>query len=102
MQHNSLLTVILSVFLSVLVAYGGMRYSINEPMRLLSLTSPVFVMNKAELVKSIPPDSSPEVIQAAIDKWQASANKLAKEGYIVIDASFVIAAPEDVYVNPGK
>jgi hypothetical protein len=34
-----------------------------------------------------------------VDDWQGQAKKLSDAGYLVIDSTAVVAAPEDVYVR---
>lgn len=73
-----------------------------EPLQKLSLTTPVFVLDRAHWVKAIPPDATPEVIAKAMDAWRQKADQLARAGYLVLDSGMVVAAPEDVYVRSEK
>jgi hypothetical protein len=51
------------------------------------------------LIQSIPPNASQEQMAKIVDDWQGQAKKLSDAGYLVIDSTAVVAAPEDVYVR---
>jgi hypothetical protein len=88
--------------LGSIAGYLATSRMLEEPLHKLSLTTPVFVLDRAAWAKAIPPDASPEAIDKAMDEWRQKADKLARAGYLVIDSGLVVAAPEEVYVRPEK
>ncbi len=97
-----LIAVLLSSGLGSLGGYLATSRMLEEPLQKLSLTTPVFVLDRTHWVKAIPPDATPEVIAKAMDEWRQKADRLARAGYLVIDSGMVVAAPEDVYVHAEK
>ena len=85
--------------LSSLGGYYATSRTLAEPLRKLSMTTPVLVLDRAALVKSLPPEAPPEVIRKAMDEWRQKADQLARAGYLVIDSGMVVAAPWDIYVR---
>jgi hypothetical protein len=85
--------------LSSLGGYYATSRALAEPLHKLSMTTPVLVLDRAALVKSLPPEAPPELILKAMDEWRQKAEQLARAGYLVIDSGMVVAAPEDVYVR---
>ena len=72
---------------------------LKVPLQHLSLTTPVFVMDRARLIQALPPNATPEQMAQAVEDWQRLALKLSNAGYLVLDSTAVIAAPDDVYVR---
>ena len=72
---------------------------LKVPLQHLSLTTPVFVMDRARLIRALPPNATPEQMAQAVEDWQRLALKLSNAGYLVLDSTAVIAAPDDVYVQ---
>jgi hypothetical protein len=91
--------VLLFSALSALGGYYATRRALMEPLHKLSMTTPVLVLDRAALIKSLPPEAPPELIRKAMDAWRQKAEQLARAGYLVIDSGMVVAAPEDVYVR---
>ena len=83
------------------LAGGGLATNqlLKVPLQLLSLTTPVFVMDRARLIRALPPNATPEQMAQAVEDWQRLALKLSNAGYLVLDSTAVIAAPDDVYVR---
>lgn len=88
--------------LSALGGYYATSRPLAEPLHKLSMTTPVLVLDRAALVKSLPPEAPPEVIRKAMDEWRQKAEQLARAGYLVIESGMVVAAPEDVYVRSER
>lgn len=84
------------------VISGGLTAQrlLKNPLDRLNLTTPVFVLDRARLIQGLPPNASPEQMARTVAEWKALAKKLSAEGYLVLDASAIIEAPEDVYVKP--
>ncbi len=97
-----LIAVLLSSGLGSLGGYLATSRTLEEPLQKLSLTTPVFVLDRARWVKAIPPDATPEVVTKAMDAWRQKADQLAGAGYLVLDSGMVVAAPEDVYVHSER
>jgi hypothetical protein len=93
-------TVILSSALGSLGGFYVSQQALKEPLAKLGLTTPVFILDRAAWVRSLPADASQETVNRAVDDWREKAGQLAKAGYLVIDSGLVVAAPEDVYVRP--
>lgn len=72
---------------------------LKAPLQRLSLMTPVFVLDRARLIQALPPNATAAQMANTVDNWKQLAAKLSAAGYLVIDASAVIAAPEDVYVR---
>jgi hypothetical protein len=87
-----------------LVGGGLVAYQmLKGPLQRLSMTTPVFVLDRAKLIQALPPNATAEQMASAVADWKKLSAKLSAAGYLVIDATAVIAAPDDVYVRPdGK
>jgi len=83
------------------LAGGGLiaQYLLKAPLERLNLVTPVFVLDRAKLIQSLPPNASQEQMKQIVDSWKNQATKLSAAGYLVIDSTAVVAAPEDVYVG---
>jgi uncharacterized protein (DUF2384 family) len=97
-----LTAVLVSSLLGSLGGYLATSRTLEEPLQKLSLTTPVFVLDRVHWVKAIPPDATPEVMAKAMNEWRHKADQLARAGYLVLDSGMVVAAPEDVYVHAEK
>ncbi|MFZ2449248.1 MAG: hypothetical protein WAW36_01865 [Methylovulum miyakonense] len=73
---------------------------LKTPLARLNLTTPVFVLDRARLIQSLPPDASQEQMSQTVEAWTTLGRKLSAAGYLVIDSTAVVAAPADVYVRP--
>ena len=72
---------------------------LQAPLEKLNLVTPVFVLDRSAVIKSLPPVANRETIARAMDALREKADRLAASGYLVIDSGLVVAAPEDVYVR---
>ena len=83
------------------LAGGGLiaQYLLKAPLERLNLVTPVFVLDRAKLIQFLPPNASQEQMTQIVDSWKKQATKLSAAGYLVIDSTAVVAAPEDVYVR---
>ena len=93
----------LGLFAFVLGLAGG-ALAVNQllkvPLQRLSLTTPVFVLDRARLIQALPPHATPEQMARTVDDWQRLATRLSAAGYLVLDSTAVVAAPADVYIRP--
>lgn len=72
---------------------------LKAPLQRLSMTTPVFVLDRAKLIQALPPNATADQMANAVADWKKLSAKLSAAGYLVIDATAVIAAPDDVYVR---
>jgi hypothetical protein len=73
---------------------------LKEPLQRLNLITPVFVLDRGRLIQAIPPNATPEQMARTVEDWQRLATKLSNAGYLVLDSTAVVAAPDDTYVRP--
>jgi hypothetical protein len=73
---------------------------LKEPLQRLNLITPVFVLDRGRLIQSMPPNATPEQMARTVEDWQRLATKLSNAGYLVLDSTAVVAAPDDTYVRP--
>ncbi len=95
--------IIIALISTVMGAISGgltAQLLLKTPLQRLSLNTPVFVLDRARLIQGLPPNASPEQMARTVADWKSLAAKLSAEGYLVLDASAIIEAPEDVYVKP--
>lgn len=91
--------VLIAACLGSIGGWLAAHQQLQQPLARLNLVTPVFVLDRAELIQSIPPIASQEHMARIVDDWQSQAKKLSDAGYLVIDATAVVAAPDDVYVR---
>lgn len=75
---------------------------LKEPLQRLNLITPVFVLDRTRLIQAIPPNATPEQMARTVEDWQRLATKLSDAGYLVLDSTAVVAAPDDTYVRPEE
>jgi hypothetical protein len=73
-----------------------------EPLARLNTLTPVVVLDRAAVLRALPPTASADMIQQTLATLRASADRLAAAGYVVLDAGSVVAAPEDSHVRPER
>lgn len=90
---------------AVLGAVGGVAGSVyylgnqlNDYENKLSLTPPTMVVDFAQLAMAYPEGASPEDVDALMVQTNNAVMKLKEAGYLVLDSSAVVVAPEDVYL----
>jgi hypothetical protein len=83
------------------LAGGGLstQYLLKAPLERLSLVTPVFVLDRTKLIQSLPPNANQEQMTQIVDSWKSQANKLSAAGYLVLDSTAIVAAPDDIYVR---
>jgi hypothetical protein len=88
---------------SILGAAGGATAAyriLQAPLQRLSMITPVFVMDRSRMIHELSPNATPEQMASTVAGWKTLSGKLSAAGYLVIDATAVVAAPDDVYVRP--
>jgi len=91
--------VLIAISLGAVGGWFAAHQQLQQLIARLNLVTPVFVLDRAQLIQSIPPNASQEQMAKIVDDWQGQAKKLSDAGYLVIDSTAVVAAPEDVYVR---
>jgi hypothetical protein len=91
-----LMALVLGIMGGTVAAY----WMLKEPLQRLNLITPVFVLDRARMIQAIPPNATPEQMARTVEDWQHLAAKLSEAGYLVLDATAVVAAPDDTYVRP--
>ncbi|MGY6275296.1 hypothetical protein [Methylomonas sp. MgM2] len=94
-----LATVLIAACLGGIGGWFTAHQQLQEPLARLNLVTPVFVLDRAQLIQSIPPNASQKQMTQIVDDWQAQAKKLSDAGYLVIDSTAVVAAPQDIYIQ---
>lgn len=92
-------TVLIAACLSGIGGWLSAYQQLRQPLARLNLVTPVFVLDRAKLIQSIPPNASQDQMAKIVDDWQSQAKKLSDAGYLVIDSTAVVTAPDDVYVR---
>lgn len=92
--------VVIAAVCGALAGTLTVRQALTEPLERLALTTPVFVLDRAAVIKSLPPSASEAEIHRTVAALREQASRLGDAGYLVIDATAVLAAPEDLYVRP--
>ena len=92
-------TTLIAACLGGIGGWLAAQQQLQQPLARLNLVTPVFVLDRAKLIQSIPPNASQEHMAKIVEDWQGQAKKLSDAGYLVIDSTSVVAAPEDVYVR---
>ncbi|UOA07362.1 hypothetical protein [Methylobacter sp. S3L5C] len=83
---------------------AGGALAVNQlmkvPLQRLSLSTPAFVLDRSRLIRDLSPNATPEQMTRAVEDWQRLANRLSDAGYLILDSTAVLAAPDDIYVRP--
>ncbi len=96
-------TVLIATCLGGIGGWFAAYQQLQQPLARLNLVTPMFILDRAKLIQSIPPNASQEQMAKIVDDWQAQAKKLSDAGYLVIDSTAVVAAPQDIYIqNQGR
>ena len=91
--------VLIAVSLGTVGGWFAAHRQLQQPIARLNLVTPVFILDRAKLIQSIPPNATQEQMSKIVDDWQGQAKKLSDAGYLVIDSTAVVAAPSDLYVQ---
>jgi hypothetical protein len=63
---------------------------------------PIAILDRGALLQSLESQGNPEEHARQRGRFESLARQLADAGYLVIDRGWVIAAPEDFYVDPPQ
>lgn len=91
--------VLIAAILGSVGGWFAAYQQLQQPLARLNLVTPVFVLDRAKLIQSIPPNAGQDQMAKIVDDWQSQAKKLSGAGYLVIDSTAVVTAPDDVYVR---
>ena len=61
---------------------------------------PIAIMDRGQLLKTLDQKTTEETRALTLQRFESAARRLADAGYLVIDRGWVIAAPEEFYVDP--
>lgn len=76
------------------LAAGSMLYRTEPP------AVPIAILDRGSLLRTLD-ENLPEKERARhLERFENMARQLSEAGYLVIDRGWVIAAPEDFYVDP--
>jgi hypothetical protein len=92
--------VVMALILGLMGGTIAATQMLKEPLQRLNLITPVFVLDRTRLIQAIPPNATPEQMARTVEDWQRLATKLSDAGYLVLDSTAVVAAPDDTYVRP--
>lgn len=92
-------TVFIAACLGGIGGWLAAQQQLQQPIARLNMVTPVFVLDRAKLIQSIPPNASQEQMAKIVDDWQGQAKKLSDAGYLVIDSTAVVTAPSDLYIQ---
>lgn len=73
---------------------------LKEPKQRLNQLSPLVVLDRAQFIQALSPNATPEQMARAVDDWKRLGKQLTQAGYVVLDSTAIVSAPEDVYVRP--
>jgi hypothetical protein len=96
-----LAALVLGAGLGALAGFVATSRWLAQPLARLNLMTPVFVLDRAAVLRALPPEASREAIEHALAALRTRAERLAAEGYLVLDGNLVVAAPEDVRIRAG-
>ena len=89
------------IILSLLGSLAGLcsLLWLNRLETRMSRMTPIAVLDRASVLRALPPDASRENRERVMSALNATAHSLSDAGYLVLDSGWVIAAPEEVYVR---
>lgn len=74
------------------------KHQITELQNRLSQTPPIVVVDFGKIALTYPSGASPEQMDKLMVKTNNAVAKLKDAGYLILDSSSVLAAPNDVYL----
>ena len=96
-MNQSLVKTLMSLGMSLAggaLAAGWMLYRAEPP------AVPIAILDRGALLRTLD-ENLPEKERARhLERFENMARQLSEAGYLVIDRGWVIAAPEDFYVDP--
>jgi hypothetical protein len=73
---------------------------LKEPIHRLNQLSPLVVLDRAQFIQTLSPNATSEQMAKAVADWKHLGSQLTQAGYVVLDSTAIVSAPEDVYVRP--
>jgi hypothetical protein len=61
---------------------------------------PIVIMDRGAFLQSLEEIGDPRLRRERIEAFEQATRRLADGGFIVIDRGWVLAAPEELYVDP--
>ena len=90
--------ILCSGFLMAALIGGWLLGPYLHPAPIVSL--PIAVMDRGQLLKTLDQKTTEETRALTLKRFESAARRLSDAGYLVIDRGWVIAAPEEFYVDP--
>ncbi len=103
-QEDSLLSTIIPVLVSAIVAVGcsvAFDKFFRAEAPTAQVASPILVFSLDEWMKQIPPGATQEEMDLVFAKGRQAAQAAARAGYVVINETNVIASPSQARLVPG-
>lgn len=95
-------SIVIAATLGAAGGFASSYYFLSEQTAIiqdrLNQTPPVVVVDFAKVASSYPSGASQEEIERLMVKTNNAILKLKDAGYLVLDASTIVAAPSDVYL----
>ena len=85
------------LLLLIAIVGGGLGSRLMKP----SLDSlPIVIMDRGAFLQSLEAIGDAKLRRDRIEAFEGATRRLADGGFIVIDRGWVLAAPEELYVDP--
>jgi hypothetical protein len=63
------------------------------------LMTPIVIIDRLNFVKNLPVDEDAHQRNSRLETFESTLNHLQDAGYLVLDASAILAAPKDLYAQ---
>lgn len=63
------------------------------------LMTPIVIIDRLNFVRNLPVDEAAHQRKSRLESFESTLNHLKDAGYLVLDASAILAAPEDLYAQ---
>src|SRR5690554_1322643 len=97
---SSTIPVVVSAVVAIGCTFAYDRLFRESPVAAMA-SSPTLVLSLEDWIKEIPANATPEKMEEVFFKARQSAQVAARAGYVVVDESNVIAAPQSARLLPG-
>lgn len=97
---NLVISSVIGASIGIAGAYMLIKHEVSEVQERLSLSPPVVIVDFPKLALQYPEGATVEEMDQLMIKTNSAILKLQNAGYLVLDSSAIVSAPEDVYL-PG-
>ncbi len=63
------------------------------------LMTPIVIIDRLDFVRNLPVDEDAHQRKSRLETFESTLNHLKDAGYLVLDASAILAAPQDLYAQ---